>query len=163
MPGLGRSPGIGHGNPFQYSCLENPMDRGPWRATVHGIGKSRTRLKPLSIARPLSYEVGSWGSRPGNLFPEPHHQSPDLQSGLVRMAPSHFSLFCGSENYISQAPLLSDSWVSSVSGRQRCSPAGKKLVFLLLSLSAPPLWECPSFRDPCSHQPSPGGPSSWVL
>ena len=81
--------------------------------------------------------MGSWGSRPGNLFPEPHHQSPDLQSGLVRMAPSHFSLLCGSENYISQAPLLSDSWVSSVSGRQRCSPAGKKLVFLLLSLLLP--------------------------
>ena len=36
ISGLGRSPGGGHGNPLQYSCLENPMDRGPWRATVHG-------------------------------------------------------------------------------------------------------------------------------
>ena len=36
IPGLGRSPGGGHGNPLQYSCLENPMDRGAWRATVHG-------------------------------------------------------------------------------------------------------------------------------
>ena len=44
IPGLGRSPGGGHGNPFQYSCLENPMDRGAWRATVHGVAKSRTRL-----------------------------------------------------------------------------------------------------------------------
>ena len=35
-PGRGRSPGGGHGNPLQYSCLENPMDRGDWRATVHG-------------------------------------------------------------------------------------------------------------------------------
>ena len=35
-PGSGRSPGEGHGNPLQYSCLENPMDRGAWRATVHG-------------------------------------------------------------------------------------------------------------------------------
>ena len=34
IPGLGRSPGEGHGNPLQYSCLENPMDRGAWRATV---------------------------------------------------------------------------------------------------------------------------------
>ena len=44
IPGLGRS-GEGHGNPLQYSCLENPMDRGTWRATVHGVTKSRTRLK----------------------------------------------------------------------------------------------------------------------
>ena len=43
IPGLGRSPGGGHGNPRQYSCLENPMDRGAWRATVHRISKSQTR------------------------------------------------------------------------------------------------------------------------
>ena len=44
FPGLGRSPGGGHGNLLQNSCLENPMDRGAWRAAVHGITKSRTRL-----------------------------------------------------------------------------------------------------------------------
>ena len=44
IPGLGRSPGGGHGNPFQYSCLENPMNRGFWRATVHGVTKSQTWL-----------------------------------------------------------------------------------------------------------------------
>ena len=37
IPGLGRSPGGGHGNPLQHSCLENPMDRGAWRATVHRV------------------------------------------------------------------------------------------------------------------------------
>ena len=42
IPGLGRSTGGGHGNPFQYSCLENPMDRGAWRATVRGVTKSWT-------------------------------------------------------------------------------------------------------------------------
>ena len=42
IPGLGRSPGGGNGNPFQYSCLENAMDRGAWRVTVHGIAKSQT-------------------------------------------------------------------------------------------------------------------------
>ena len=36
-PGLGRSPGVGNGNPFQYSCLKNPMDRETWWATVHGV------------------------------------------------------------------------------------------------------------------------------
>ena len=45
IPGSGRSPGGGHGSPLQYSCLENPMDRGAWRATVHGVAKSQTRLK----------------------------------------------------------------------------------------------------------------------
>ena len=41
IPGS-RSPGEGNGDPFQYSCLENPMDRGAWRATVHGVEKSQT-------------------------------------------------------------------------------------------------------------------------
>ena len=47
ISGLGRSPGGGHGNPLQYSCLENPMDRGAWWATAHGVAKSRTRIKRL--------------------------------------------------------------------------------------------------------------------
>ena len=44
IPRSGRSPGEGNGHPFQYSCLEKPMDTGAWRATVHGITKSPTRL-----------------------------------------------------------------------------------------------------------------------
>ena len=44
IPGLGRSPEEENGNPFQYSCLENPKDRGAWEATVHWIAKSRTQL-----------------------------------------------------------------------------------------------------------------------
>ena len=42
IPGSGRSPGGGHGNPLHYSCLENPTDRGAWRATVHGVTESDT-------------------------------------------------------------------------------------------------------------------------
>ena len=49
IPGLGRSPGGGHGNPLQYSCLENPMDRGAWWATVHLVAKSWTQLTQLSV------------------------------------------------------------------------------------------------------------------
>ena len=44
IPKSGRSPGIGNGNPLQYSCLENFMDRGTWWPTVHGVTKSRARL-----------------------------------------------------------------------------------------------------------------------
>ena len=46
---LGRSPGEGNGYPLQYSCLENRMNRGAWRATVHGVAKSQTGLKRLSM------------------------------------------------------------------------------------------------------------------
>ena len=45
IPGLGRSPGKGNGNPLQYSCLENPRDGGPWWAAVYGVAQSWTRLK----------------------------------------------------------------------------------------------------------------------
>ena len=47
--GSGRFPGGEHGNPLQYSCLEYPMDRGTWQATVHGVAKSWTRLNRLSM------------------------------------------------------------------------------------------------------------------
>ena len=49
IPGLGQSPGGGHGNPLQYSCLKNPMDEGAWRAVVHRVAKGQTRLKHLSM------------------------------------------------------------------------------------------------------------------
>ena len=49
IPGSGRSPGGGHGNPLQYSCLKNPMDKGSWQSTVHGITKSQIQLKRLSM------------------------------------------------------------------------------------------------------------------
>ena len=48
IPGLGRSPGEGNGNPLQYSCLENPMDGRAWWATVHGVTKSRTQLSDFT-------------------------------------------------------------------------------------------------------------------
>ena len=55
IPGSGRSSGEGNGNPLQYSCLENPMDRRAWWAIVHRVTKSRTRLKPLSVHTRASF------------------------------------------------------------------------------------------------------------
>ena len=49
IPGLGRSPGKGNGYTLQYSCPENPMDRGAWQATVHGVAKSQTRLSDIQF------------------------------------------------------------------------------------------------------------------
>ena len=45
IPGLGRAPGGGHDNPLQYSCLENPMDRGAWQATAHRVTQNQTGMK----------------------------------------------------------------------------------------------------------------------
>ena len=58
IPGSGRFPGGGHGNPLQYSCLENPMDRAVWQATVHRVKNSRTRSKQLSTSTHTI--VGAW-------------------------------------------------------------------------------------------------------
>ena len=57
IPGLGKLPGEGNGNPFWYSCLENPMDRGAWWAIVHVVAKSWTRLKRLSTSEMFSCGV----------------------------------------------------------------------------------------------------------
>ena len=66
VPGLGRSPGGGNGNPLQYPCLENPMDRGAWWATVRGVTKSQTRLKQLSSSCSWADITDCWGSSLGD-------------------------------------------------------------------------------------------------
>ena len=57
IPGLGRSLGEGHGNPLQYSCLESPLDRGAWWATVHRVAKSWAWLKRLSMHADSSFKL----------------------------------------------------------------------------------------------------------
>ena len=61
IPGLRRSPGDGHGNSLQYSCLENPMNRGDWRATVHGVARVRHNL--VANHRELKFHL-LWGGNP---------------------------------------------------------------------------------------------------
>ena len=67
VPGLGRSPGEGNGNPLQYSCLENPMDRGAWWAIVHGVAKSWTWVNvsgnPLKKFLTCKCSVLLWSSK----------------------------------------------------------------------------------------------------
>ena len=62
IPGSGRNPGKGHGNPLQYSCLENPMDRGAWQATVHRVAQCGTWLKQLSTQHVLISQGHIWSS-----------------------------------------------------------------------------------------------------
>ena len=59
IPGLGGSPGKGNGNPFQYSCLENPMDKGAWQAIVHRVKKSWARLG--------NFQFHIYTSKPNNI------------------------------------------------------------------------------------------------
>ena len=61
IPGSGRYPEEGDGNPLQYSCLENPMDGGAWQATYHGVTKSRTRLSDFTLTFQHNFPVGSDG------------------------------------------------------------------------------------------------------
>ena len=60
IPGLGRFPGGGNGNPLKYSCLENPMDREAWWATVHGASKSQAQLSNLAVAHIHIYTFFYW-------------------------------------------------------------------------------------------------------
>ena len=74
IPGLGRFPREGNGNPLQYSCLENPMDRGAWRASVHGVTKSRKRLSDFTHTLTCA---GAHGVKMGYSWSFPMHICPD--------------------------------------------------------------------------------------
>ena len=93
IPGSGRSPGKGHGNPLQYSCLENPVDRRAWQGTVHRVTKSRAWLKWLSMYTHSHtlHQRGYWHREDKRLvqndpqlvcgadkagWPQPHHSAP---------------------------------------------------------------------------------------
>ena len=71
IPGLGRSPGEGNGNPLQYSCLENPMDRGAWWATIRGVSKGWTRLSHFTSAPSMKCLDGGRGLGTPNLIKPP--------------------------------------------------------------------------------------------
>ena len=87
IPGLGRSPGGGYGNPLQYPCLENPMDRGAWQATVHRATKSRTWRKELSTQAQMPLkELFSWGGD----FHQGGHCLPWLLRTILSCLRPHF-------------------------------------------------------------------------
>ena len=75
IPGLGRSPGEGNGNPLQYSCMENPMDGGAWGATVHGVAKSWTQLSNFTSLTQLIREKheGAFWSFENVVYFDPVH------------------------------------------------------------------------------------------
>ena len=66
VPGLGRSPEKGNGNPLQYSCLENPMDRGAWQAIIHAVAESRTRLSDFTSLKVTQLVCGRARAKAGD-------------------------------------------------------------------------------------------------
>ena len=94
IPGLERSPGEGNGNPLQYSCLENPMERGNWRATVHGVEQSWTQLKWLSrrAASSTLKVQHSWFFQCWDCILCPEARNGDGSSGRIRKAFTQCSL-----------------------------------------------------------------------
>ena len=92
IPGLGRSPGGGHGNPLQYSCLENPMDRGDWQNPVLRVAKSQAGLKRLSAQIRLDQHLPKIRSQPAPFArPDvPVH----LEGGRTRLDPWAGAVLC---------------------------------------------------------------------
>ena len=86
IPELGRSPGEGNSNPLQYSCLENPVDRGAWQATVHGVAKSQTILSDFTSL----HLRGARDSHNGEKLRQgctPHEQQQGLSAKQSRPSP----------------------------------------------------------------------------
>ena len=68
IPGSGRFLGGGHGDPFQYSCLENPMGRGPWWATVHRVAKNWAQMSDLTCIHIFTWDMINFSSEWSHLF-----------------------------------------------------------------------------------------------
>ena len=165
IPGSGRSPGEGNGNPLQYSCLGNPMDRGAWWATVRGVAKSRTRLSNFTHSggtwRLASPEAGKGDSGAAGL---PSSRSP----GFVPLPRplSELALLC--EQWVAPscflaAPLLIGAplslfFMGCVAFLPRCSKAGPLLQRPLAGTEPC----CFSLRPPCSPVTCPSsGSLGW--
>ena len=87
-PWVTKIPGEGHSNSLQYSCLENPMDRGAWQAIVHGVAKSRTRLKRLSREHTCTTGIIFQDQRRGMILLKPKRKK-----NVLALIPTLLSLF----------------------------------------------------------------------
>ena len=150
IPGLGRFPGGGHGNPLQYPCLEKPMDRGAWRATVHGVSETQTKPQPLSTCTAHSPGAASGRAhlpmwRPGS--------NPWVRKIPWRRKwwPTPVFLpgkFHGQRNLEVYSP-----WGSQKVGHDRaCTHHVCKCVYLLNLLVIPKWWHFPCYLQICTEK-----------
>ena len=137
IPGLRRLPGEGTGNPHQYSCLENPMDRGAWWATVHSVAKSRTQLKWLNMQNTpgfiLSWQLNIdgvanilWASVTSAASFPPHKEmrmSTCRSEGEIYSSPSPGTEECSVDNSpLSISWVLTQLWAPLVQSRVLSGP-----------------------------------------
>ena len=127
IPGSGRSPEEGNGNLLHYSCLENPMDRGAWQATIHRVTKSRTWLKQLR----MQHELGVWLDRLGSPKGASLHTPSDLSkwSGITRHSGDSCltpQLICTDFSFYTRfLPHRNEAMISTDS-KQHCQPSGNQ-------------------------------------
>ena len=93
ISGSGRPPGGGHGNPLQYSCLENPMNRGAWRTIVRRVAKSHTQLKQLSMHANSKLVIAVLLSLSQLSYPLRREYSPAQNKAISRRSAACFSFF----------------------------------------------------------------------
>ena len=100
-PWVGRSPGEGNGNPLQYSCVENPMDRGVWQATVHRVAESQTQQSDFTVflfcleeGPSLSQNAGATSTRKPFLQHQPSLLFSLLEEPWITPGLSHSSVIC---------------------------------------------------------------------
>ena len=99
IPGLGRSPGEGNGNPLQYSCLENPMDKGAWQVTVHGVARVGHNLMAKPHFFPHSPLILVISSYLGSLSDSLCFSSPALRYYFSKESSSVIFVFCYNEDH----------------------------------------------------------------
>ena len=115
-PRLGKCHGGGHDNPLQYSCLENPMDRRAWRASVHRVVKSQTRLKQLSRA---------------------HTHTPIKSTKFKKKAVTSFPLFFSSVQSLSQVQLFATPWTAACQASLSITNSQSSLKLMSIELMMP--------------------------
>ena len=176
IPGLGRSPGGGHGNPLQYSCLEHPLNRGPWRATVHRVAKSQTGLKRLSAHMHAWMQLrGALGCQQVRGWSESlwnwrlnEEESKDRSGWIVRNCRSRGWISRGTGKWKSlevQGRCLNSAWWQHLwrgcgHGVRCCWPRGECCVWEQLGLEGSPAMT-PEKLVPSGSQEKGRGVSGW--
>ena len=117
IPRLGSSPGGGNGNPLQDSCLENPMDRGAWWATVHRVAKSLTRLSDFTFTFPFPLCPPGWSLAKGQNFYSCHPlPAPHISRGhlcKISRHSSHRDISKGLDQGLNSYPPAQKQWGAS--------------------------------------------------
>ena len=145
IPGSGRCPGGGHGNPLRYSCLENPMDTLAWQAMVHRVAKSWTQLKLCTVWCPAKERVK-------NGFPTCQTGKLHDTQDRVLMSPGPSTKFSKKDSKVSSFSIQTNLVIEQTSSRLQFSP----VQFSSVIQSFPTLWDPMNWSTLGCPSPTPG-------